>query len=191
MIDYVDIAKFFILKDYEYGIDRIDEINIQKLLYSSHAVHLALSNKPLVEGEFQAWRCGPVYPPLYKFYTQFVMGQLPLPTPDEIERIESPVRLLLEIIWDYIGKHHLYKLNTLDPKDFPWRKARKGLLSNIGSFNPISVEDIKTLGKQICQQIKELNEIEEKSVITDLIQKEFSQETKTEASLLNILKDSL
>lgn len=40
-------------------------LELQKILYIAHMIHLGEHKKPLVEGHFQAWVLGPVHPVLY------------------------------------------------------------------------------------------------------------------------------
>ena len=44
----------------------LTQIELQKLLYLAHMVHLGNFCKPLVRGDFEAWEFGPVHPMLYK-----------------------------------------------------------------------------------------------------------------------------
>lgn len=43
-------------------------LELQKLLYFSHAKHLFLLDAPLVKGVFEAWRNGPVNPSVYRAF---------------------------------------------------------------------------------------------------------------------------
>lgn len=43
----------------------ISNLEVQKLLYIAHMLHLGRHNKPLVPGHFEAWDYGPVHPKLY------------------------------------------------------------------------------------------------------------------------------
>ena len=43
----------------------LSNLEMQKLLYLSHMIHLGTNDKPLVSGHFEAWDLGPVHPVLY------------------------------------------------------------------------------------------------------------------------------
>jgi len=43
----------------------LSNLQMQKLLYIAHMVHLGKYNAPLVSGNFEAWDLGPVHPVLY------------------------------------------------------------------------------------------------------------------------------
>jgi uncharacterized phage-associated protein len=64
MIDSLNVARYFIVRAYEDGIEaEMTNMKVQKLLYYSQSLHLALYDEPLFEEEIQAWRYGPVCPP--------------------------------------------------------------------------------------------------------------------------------
>lgn len=44
---------------------KLSNLEMQKLLYLAHMLHLGISKKPLVDGSFEAWHLGPVHPELY------------------------------------------------------------------------------------------------------------------------------
>lgn len=43
----------------------LSNLEMQKLLYLSHMIHLGANDEPLVSGHFEAWDLGPVHPILY------------------------------------------------------------------------------------------------------------------------------
>lgn len=49
----------------EHNFPSIDQTKLQKLLFYSHAWHLAMFNKPLFEEDFEAWPWGPVSKDIY------------------------------------------------------------------------------------------------------------------------------
>lgn len=59
-------------------------MKVQKLLYYSQSLHLALYDEPLFSEEIQAWRYSPVCPEAYKFYSDFEANQLPIPSKDDL-----------------------------------------------------------------------------------------------------------
>ncbi|NEP63376.1 MAG: DUF4065 domain-containing protein [Symploca sp. SIO2G7] len=151
MIDCLDAARYFIVRAYESGIEaEMTNMKVQKLLYYSQSLHLALYDEPLFEEEIQAWRYGPVCPPAYKFYNEFEAQQLPLPDPKLLSQIPHEPKKLLEEVWGYFGGYHAYRLSDMTHFEFPWRKARKGLPPEARSTEPILLEDMKALG---CQKL--------------------------------------
>jgi uncharacterized phage-associated protein len=149
MINCLNAARYFIIRAYEDGIEaEITNMKVQKLLYYSQCLHLALYDEPLFEDQIQAWRYGPVCPPAYKFYSKFEADQLPIPGKELLSEIPEHEKQLLEEIWEYFGGYHAYRLSEMTHLEFPWKKARKGLAPEASSTESILLEDIKALGYQ-------------------------------------------
>lgn len=75
----------------------LTQIELQKLLYLSHMVHLGIHRKPLVNGDFEAWEFGPVHPELYRAVRHYgsctisSLGRQRISLPPESERITLDV----------------------------------------------------------------------------------------------------
>ena len=151
MIDCLNVARYFIVRAYEDGIEaEMTNMKVQKLLYYSQSLHLALYDEPLFNEDIQAWRYGPVCPPAYRFYSEFEAKQLPIPSKEFLLQIPDGAEKLLEEIWGYFGGYHAYRLSDMTHLEFPWKKARKGLPPEASSTEPILLEDMKALG---CQKL--------------------------------------
>jgi uncharacterized phage-associated protein len=149
MIDCLNAARYFIMRAYQDGIEaEMTNMKVQKLLYYSQSLHLALHNEPLFEAEIQAWRYGPVCPPAYRFYSEFESKQLPVPRKESLAEIPPEQQDLLEEIWEYFGGYHAYRLSEMTHGEFPWKKARKGFPPEASSTEPILLDDMKALGYQ-------------------------------------------
>lgn len=85
MIDCLHVARYFIMRAYEDGIEaEITNMKVQKLLYYAQSLSLSLYDEPLFEAEIQAWRYGPVCSPAYRFYSDFEAEQLPIPRKESL-----------------------------------------------------------------------------------------------------------
>ncbi|NET60088.1 MAG: DUF4065 domain-containing protein [Symploca sp. SIO2E6] len=158
MIDCLDAARYFIVKAYEDGLEaEMTNMKVQKLLYYSQSLHLALYDEPLFQEEIQAWRYGPVCPRAYRFYSKFEAEQLPVPNQGFLLQIPQEPKKLLEEIWEYFGGYHAYRLSEMTHLEFPWKKARKGLPSAAASTEKILLEDMKALGYQKLDVIERDN----------------------------------
>lgn len=159
MINPINVARYFIIKAYEDGIEaEMTNMKVQKLLYYAQSLHLALYDESLFDEEIQAWRYGPVCPPAYKFYCQFEAEQLPIPEKEEsLQAIPEEIKSLLEEVWEYFGGYHAYRLSDMTHGEFPWKKARKGLAPQARSTEPIRLEDMKALGHQKLDVIEREN----------------------------------
>lgn len=58
---------------------QVTNLTLQKLVYFAHGWMLTRYNRPLVDGYFEAWKHGPVHPPLYTCFKAF--GREPITTP--------------------------------------------------------------------------------------------------------------
>ncbi|BAU13410.1 putative prophage protein [Leptolyngbya sp. NIES-3755] len=149
MVDCLNVASYFIMRAYEDGVEaEMTNMKVQKLLYYSQSLHLALYDSPLFKEEIQAWRYGPVCPSAYQFYCEFESKQLPIPRKETLLHLPSEIKDLLEEAWEYFGRYHAYRLSTMTHVEFPWKKARRGLPAEASSTEPILLEDMKALGSQ-------------------------------------------
>ncbi|MGL6341495.1 MAG: Panacea domain-containing protein [Waterburya sp.] len=173
MVDCLDIASYFIVKAYEDGIEaEMTNMKVQKLLYYSQSLYLALYDEPLFDEEIQAWRYGPVCPRAYRFYSDFEAKQLPIPNQEELSQIPDDQKDVLAEVWEYFGGYHAYRLSDMTHFEFPWIKARRGLPSEASSTEPILIQDLKELGHQKLDVIERDHPV-------------------YESTMLKVLKDSL
>jgi uncharacterized phage-associated protein len=183
MIDCLNVARYFIVRAYEDGIEaEMTNMKVQKLLYYAQSLHLALYDEPLFDEEIQAWRYGPVCPPAYRFYSEFEAKQLPIPSNDFLLEIPDRNRELLEEIWGYFGGYHAYRLSDMTHFEFPWKKARKGLPPQASSTEPILLEDMKALGHQ------KIDVIERENPAYESVMSEVLKDTQTSQSSTRIQK---
>ena len=158
MIDCLNVALYFIMKAYADGVEaQMTNMKVQKLLYYSQSLYLALNNEPLFDEEIQAWRYGSVCPPAYRFYSEFEAQQLPVPGTDFWQQIPDDLKKLLEEVWENFGGYHAYLLSDMTHVEFPWKKARKGLPPAASSTELILLEDMKELGHQKLDVIERDN----------------------------------
>lgn len=182
MVDCINIARYFIVRAYEEGIEaEITNMKVQKLLYYAQCLHLALYNEPLFNEVIQAWRYGPVCPPVYKFYSDFEANQLPIPSTEFLLKIPNDQKRLLEEVWEYFGGYNAYRLSGMTHLEFPWKKARKGLLPEARSTEPILIEDMKALGYQKLDVIEREHPAYEE-VMSNILEDAGNSEASTRVS---------
>jgi uncharacterized phage-associated protein len=187
MIDCLNVARYFIIRAYEDGIEaEMTNMKVQKLLYYAQSLHLALYNEPLFAEEIQAWRYGPVCPPAYNFYSEFEAKQLPIPDKESLLQLPREKKKLLEEIWEYFGGYHAYKLSDMTHLEFPWKKARKGLPPQASSTEPIQLNDMKELGYQKLDRIERDNPAYKRAMseVIVLIPEEADIDDRSQAEVL-------
>lgn len=179
MINCLSVARYFIVKAYEDGIEaEMTNMKVQKLLYYAQSLYLALYDEPLFQDEIQAWRYGPVCPPAYKFYSEFEAEQLPIPGKDFFSELSEEAKRLLEEVWEYFGGYHAYRLSGMTHLEFPWKKARQGLPPEASSTEPILLKDLKALGQQKLDLIEREHPAYE-SVISEVLQDTLHSQAST------------
>ena len=175
MVSPLDVARYFIFRAYEDGRESLmTNMKVQKLLYYTQSLYLALFDEPLFDDEIQAWRYGPVCPPAYRFYSDFEARQLPVPRKDELTRISEEVQNLLREVWEYFGEHDAYFLSGLTHLEFPWKKARRGLPPEASSQEPILLSDMKMLGQEKLEEMERSHPIYQK-IVPLLLKDAFSE----------------
>lgn len=180
MLDCLDVARYFIIRAYEEGLEAtMTNMKVQKLLYYAQSLHLALNDEPLFEHEIQAWRYGPVCPPAYHYYSEFEAQQLPVLDRALMNSLPQEIRLLLEEVWDYFGTYHAYFLSDMTHLEFPWKKARKGLPPQASSTEPIALSDMCRLGQQKLEEI-EREHPAYAPIMARLLEQTFSSKTPPE-----------
>lgn len=116
-----------------------------KLVYIADGWSLALRGKPLANQNPQAWQYGPVYPTVYKAFSQF--GSQPVTQPAYVKGTDVPVEetftddeeeLIRAVVSGY-GKLPAFTLSRLTHQPgTPWSKAYEK-----GAYSEISVEEMK------------------------------------------------
>lgn len=86
----------------------ITNLKIQKLLYFAHGLLLALSNRQLVDENFQAWKYGPVIESLYHDLKIFGSSAIPPSSEfvnywDQINKDDSDAIEAIDAVLDQLG----------------------------------------------------------------------------------------
>ena len=120
----------------------LSPLKIQKLVFLSHAWHLALTGKPLVDDEFpEAWPYGPVFPSIYHQFKHFgrdaiterasemaVEGTTVRSWHPEIKAHDVKVIKLLDRIWKVYGHLSGTQLSRLThAPGTPWDETRQAV----------------------------------------------------------------
>jgi uncharacterized phage-associated protein len=176
MLDCLDVARYFIARAERDGrSSSMTNMKVQKLLYYAQSLYLALEDEVLFDAEIQAWRYGPVCPPVYRFYAEFEAQQLPIPAPQSFSGTFSSEQLqLLEEVWLHFGDRHAYMLSDITHLETPWKKARRGLPPDAASTAAIEIEDLKLLGQQKLDEI-ERSHPDYTPLMSGLLEKAFAQ----------------
>jgi uncharacterized phage-associated protein len=119
----------------------ISNLKLQKLVYYVQAWHLALKERPLFDGEFEAWLHGPVNPTLYqrfKIYRYNSIGE-DVAKPNLAVETEA---FVLDVLAEYF-ELDAYQLERLTHQETPWMAARGDLHPSSPSAGVISQDHMR------------------------------------------------
>jgi uncharacterized phage-associated protein len=108
----------------------ITHLKLQKLVYFSHALCLALEKKPLIRDEVQAWRYGPVIPDLFRECAKY--GKKEINDYISSTAIKTGDGFLdLEFVPSFIDKKDKFSNSVLDAIIEIYGSKTAGQLSNM------------------------------------------------------------
>ena len=70
------VANSFLYKAKSEGVNNMDQLKVQKLVYCLHGWHLAVYGTPAVGEFFEAWKFGPVLSSLYDQFKMYGSGNI-------------------------------------------------------------------------------------------------------------------
>lgn len=152
------VANYF-LHLVECDDQQITPMKIQKLVYFAHGWYLAITDRPLIDEQIEAWQYGPVIPSLYDEFKQY--GRSPITSQatdlviddsDEdmsfyshtpsIDLTDKKVISVLKKVWQVYGKLTAVQLsNKTHMPGTPWRQVWGD--GNVLKGTDIDVEIIK------------------------------------------------
>ncbi|MFT4076880.1 MAG: DUF4065 domain-containing protein [Asticcacaulis sp.] len=103
-------------------------MQLVKLTYIAHGFSLALDNAPLISDRIEAWKYGPVIPPLYKAVKRYGNGIIQGPIDNALwtrsESVEGEDRQLIKEVFDKYGKLSGIQLSYLTHRTgTPWQRT--------------------------------------------------------------------
>ncbi|OON85995.1 hypothetical protein BXO88_09145 [Oribacterium sp. C9] len=136
MANVFDTAKYLLEK-----AGKMSTMKLQKLCYYSQAWSLVWDDAPLFEEDFQAWANGPVCPELFSK----TKGRYSVTANDENggdNNLTDNQKDTIDKVYEHYGKHDAQWLSQLTHMEDPWKNARQGVPSGVGSNNIISKESM-------------------------------------------------
>lgn len=104
----------------------LTNMQVQKLVFFAHGVHLAAYNSPLISDKVKAWTFGPVIPPLYnrlkKYGNGNVTSKIDLDDEDHDDILTHPkAKSAIESVWRKYKGYSGSKLSAIShAKGSPW-----------------------------------------------------------------------
>lgn len=108
---------------------RLSNMQLQKLVYFAHGIHLAVFDTPLIDDPVKAWDFGPVIPNLYEklriFGRGFVNSDLAPETRDHIDPQGNEAKAISSV-WNTYKDYDAWQLSAITHiANSPWDKIWK------------------------------------------------------------------
>lgn len=142
MTTVFDVAKYILNKD----LLGMTTMKLQKLCFYCQAYSLAWMDRPLFDGEFRAWKNGPVNYDLFEAHRgMYSIGPHGLDDVAEgsADNVDAVGEIIIDAILDQMGTMTADQLRNMSHNEAPWRDARQR-----GSNEVISEEAIRTFYKE-------------------------------------------
>jgi len=104
-------------------------MKIGKLVYYAHGWHLAITGRPLIKENIEAWEWGPVVPSVYWAFEQYGLGKIQAKAacngvafaiPSQTSK-DQTAKEIISKTWDVFGKYTGVQLaNMTHDKGSPW-----------------------------------------------------------------------
>jgi uncharacterized phage-associated protein len=119
----INIAKLIIQGQYENG-RLVTNLSLQKLLFYCHAYHLAFTNLPLIDEDFEAWTYGPVAPNVYKYYSKYKDKPIDVEEfdIDNIQGLTTKNLNIISLVLSKYGDFGAMQLVNMTHQDLPWQE---------------------------------------------------------------------
>lgn len=119
-----------------------DEITLQKLMYFSQKISLAMQGTPIIDEDFEGWRHGPVLPSLRFFFEYYN------PDNSHSDLSETEKYIIDNTIYMY-GQYAPWTLRNMSHEENAWKKSRNGLAEGENGSKVIELDDIREDAKQL------------------------------------------
>lgn len=126
MIPAIDAAKYLLSLSDEDAGDNMSNLKLQKLLYYAQGVHLAIHGKPLFHEQIEAWKHGPVVPPVYHSLKHFGSGPVAIDGAIDFDAIGSDERETMDEVFAVFGQFSAWKLRDMTHSEPPWKETEPG-----------------------------------------------------------------
>lgn len=121
-----EIALYFIRLSEMQDEESISNLKLQKLLYYSQGLHLALYDQCLFPEPIEAWMHGPVVPKIYQKYKANFSKVVSDQNSDAIPKFTDKEREVLDEVYNVYGQYSAWKLREMTHDELPWKDTPKG-----------------------------------------------------------------
>lgn len=111
----------------------MDQMKMHKMMYFSQRESLMISGRPLFDGDFEAWKYGPV---LTEVRGEYMTGNMFAGTYDALNGKEIQ---LVNGVFKRYDEYNSWQLSTLSHLETSWLEARQGLKMGEPGRNKMSL----------------------------------------------------
>ena len=121
MAHLLSVAKYLNKLHTEKHGYQMDEMKMHKMMYFSQRESLMIYGTPLFDGDFEAWKYGPV---LTKVRSEYMLGTMFSTAKDDLT---SDEKHLTKSVFDRYDVYDAWQLSTLSHAEKSWLMAREGM----------------------------------------------------------------
>jgi uncharacterized phage-associated protein len=121
------VARYFLwLAASEPEEEPVTHMRLQKLLYYAQGWSLGTTDRPLFDGNIEAWPHGPVAADLYSTFSRWTSDPVPHHEAREGLELLPSERALINWVWAIYGQFSASRLRSMTHNEAPWREAGGG-----------------------------------------------------------------
>ena len=142
MANALAVAKFLNeLNKSKHGCD-MNQMKMHKLMYFSQRESLMITDDPLFEDAFEAWKYGPVLTVVRNEYSTGHMFN------EEYGSLKGNDRELVTSVFNRYDVLNAWDLGTISHEEFSWKQARAGLAPNENGRKSLSLSAMRVDAKR-------------------------------------------
>ena len=111
----------------------MDQMKMHKMMYFSQRESLMISGEPLFDGDFEAWKYGPV---LTEVRSEYMTGNM---FSGAYDTLTGEEKQLVDDVFKRYDEYDAWQLSTLSHAESSWLKAREGLRMGESGRNKMSL----------------------------------------------------
>ena len=127
-------------------LEEVTPLMLQKLLYFTQGVYLALYREPIFVEDCRAWVHGPVYPEVYELFRDFKYNPIDDARFALLSGMEDTLKdnekKVIELVVNTFGIYSGKVLEKITHNESPWKEARIGYGESIPSNELLSKDQI-------------------------------------------------
>lgn len=144
MLDVTKVATYIYERYMAEKGTKIDEMKLHKLLYLTQRESIIMTDAPMFDAQFAAWKYGPVMVQIRSLYKDNKLNIRP--SSEEC----APYKDVFDSVFTKYADKDSWSLSTLTHGEISWQLARKGYAQDAQCDVPIKTKDIV----QDAQRIK-------------------------------------